>query len=55
MQDALKNHLIDIEIFDYNKNQVGNIKKDGKKKDKENINIFIMDSYFYAIAIICIY
>lgn len=44
-----------MEIFDDNENQVGNIENDGKERDEKDIDIPTIDSYSYAIAIICMY
>lgn len=41
-----------MEIFDSNESQVDNIEKDGKEKDKENINVSTMDWYFYIVIMI---
>lgn len=39
-----------MEMFDSNKSQINNIKKDNKKEDKKNIYIPIADSYSFAVA-----
>lgn len=53
MWNIIKNHLIEIEIFDGDKSQVGNIKENDKEKDEENIYISTANSYFHAVAIAC--
>lgn len=41
LQNAAKNRLMNMKIYDNDKSQVGNIKEDGEKRDKKDINISI--------------
>lgn len=51
MQNAAKNHSIEIEMLNGNKSQAGNIGENDNEKDEKNINIFTADLYFHAIII----
>lgn len=45
------NHSIEMGIFGHNKSQAIDIREDDEEEDKKDIDIFIADSYFYAVAI----
>lgn len=51
LKNITKKHLIDLKIFDNDKNQISDIKKDKKERDKKVINIPTVDLYSYAFAI----
>lgn len=54
MQNAAKNHIIEMGIFDIDNSSTGSIKKDVKERDKENLDLLTAKSYLYAIVITCI-
>lgn len=44
-----------MEIFDNNNGSADNIEEDADKKDGENLDLPMADSYVYAVALICIH
>lgn len=51
LRNVAKIYLKNIKIFDNDESQIGNIKKDEEKRDKEDINVLTSDLYSYTIAI----
>lgn len=51
----MKNYLIKIKIIDIDNSYTNNIIKNSKQKDEKNIDMLIINLYFYIIIIIYIY
>lgn len=52
MWNAIKKHIIEVEIFDADDSSANGIKKDVEKRDGEALNWPTTQSYSYAIVII---
>lgn len=50
VQNAIKNHIIEIEIFDSNNTNANNLEEDNGEGDEENIDLPIIDLYSYVIV-----
>ena len=44
-----------IEIFNHDKSQAGNIGDNDEKEDEGKIYIFIVNTYFYVVAMTCMH